>query len=422
MCDGSYLASVTVTGVSAPPVSAMITQSTPTTEAGTAYDINWSSTNATSCAVEYRRMAVDSGFVFFSSAVIGSLSPSPTVLGEHIWRITCQGAGGPAVSSFSHQVVPPPQAQSITFGALSARTIGAPPVFLTASASSGLPITYTSNSPDVCTVSGTSVTLVATGTCSITASQAGNATYAAAQSITQTFTVSQTCPTISNFAWTPTTVVEGSLSTLTFNIANSNGAGRLACSGAFNFVIDPYATTSFNANYPNSTAGLGGQTFTCTITARQSSCADTSETRTLTIVALIAQTITGFSPATPITYQPNGTFTLSATGGASGNPVTFASTTPTICTVSGTTATIVSAGTCILTANQAGSATYSAAPQVSATVVINKASQTISFAVLADKTIGNLPFTVSATASSALAVSFSSLTTPVCTVSANTVT
>jgi hypothetical protein len=163
VCDGSYIASVTVYGVFAPPVSASITQSVPTTEAGTAYTINWSSTNATSCAVEYRRMAVDAGFVFFSSLVNGSLSPSPIVLGEHIWRITCQGAGGPAVSSFSHQVVALPLAQSITFGALSAQTLGALPVTLTASASSGLPITYTSNSPNVCTVSGTSVTLVATG-------------------------------------------------------------------------------------------------------------------------------------------------------------------------------------------------------------------------------------------------------------------
>ncbi len=42
----------------------------------------------------------------------------------------------------------------------------------------------------VCTVSGVTITLVATGTCSITASQAGNATYNAASPVTQTFVVS----------------------------------------------------------------------------------------------------------------------------------------------------------------------------------------------------------------------------------------
>ena len=53
-----------------------------------------------------------------------------------------------------------------------------------------------------------------------------------------------------------------------------------------------------------------------------------------------------------------------------GNAVTFASTTPLVCTVSGSTATIVSAGTCSLTADQAGNGNYEAAPQVTASVVI----------------------------------------------------
>jgi len=54
--------------------------------------------------------------------------------------------------------------------------------------------------------------------------------------------------------------------------------------------------------------------------------------------------------------------TLSATGGASGNAVTFASTTTDVCTVSEkTTLTIIHAGTCTVTANQAGNAIYSEA-------------------------------------------------------------
>src|SRR5438093_4487157 len=43
-------------------------------------------------------------------------------------------------------------------------------------------------------------------------------------------------------------------------------------------------------------------------------------------------------------------------------------------------------------------------------------SQTISFGALANKTYGAAPFTVTATASSGLTVSFASLTMPVCTV------
>jgi RHS repeat-associated protein len=137
--------------------------------------------------------------------------------------------------------------------------------------------------------------------------------------------------------------------------------------------------------------------------------------------ALTAQTITGFAPATPVLFS-GGTFTLSATGGASGNPVVFSSGTTTICTVSGSIVTKVAVGTCTLRANQAGNATYSAAPQVSKNVVINKGTQTITFAAIPGKGFGIAPFTVPVTASSSLGVALTSTTTPVCTVSGSTVT
>jgi hypothetical protein len=173
--------------------------------------------------------------------------------------------------------------QTINFDPIADQHLGASPVGISASASSGLPVSFSSSSPGVCTVSGNSVTLISTGTCSITADQSGNNSYNAAASVTRSFTVDPSCPTINNFAWTPSTVTDGSLSFLTFGIVNSNGAGRLACSGAFNFVIDPYTTVNFSNNYPNSTTGLGGQTFTCTLTARQSRCADVTQSRTLII-------------------------------------------------------------------------------------------------------------------------------------------
>jgi alpha-tubulin suppressor-like RCC1 family protein len=137
--------------------------------------------------------------------------------------------------------------------------------------------------------------------------------------------------------------------------------------------------------------------------------------------ALTAQTITGFSPATPVLFS-GGTFALSATGGASGNPVVFSSGTTGICTVSGSTVTKVAVGTCTLRANQTGNATYSAAPQVSKNVVINKGTQTITFAAIPGKGFGVAPFTVPVTASSSLGVVLTSTTTTVCTVSGSTVT
>lgn len=91
-----------------------------------------------------------------------------------------------------------------------------------------------------------------------------------------------------------------------------------------------------------------------------------------------AQTITFAAPADR-TYGA-APFQASATGGASGNPVTFTSSTTAVCTATGTngaTITIVGAGTCTLTANQAGSGSYTAADPVTRSFNVAKATLTV---------------------------------------------
>jgi hypothetical protein len=51
-------------------------------------------------------------------------------------------------------------------------------------------VPFTSTTTSVCSVLGSTVTILATGTCSITANQAGNSTYSAAPPVTRSFTVS----------------------------------------------------------------------------------------------------------------------------------------------------------------------------------------------------------------------------------------
>ena len=96
------------------------------------------------------------------------------------------------------------------------------------------------------------------------------------------------------------------------------------------------------------------------------------------VINQASQTIS-FTPVAAQTFTPSATFGLSATGGASGNAVVFASTTSGVCTVSGNTVSMVSAGTCTIAADQAGNANYAAATQVSQNITIGKAAQTISF-------------------------------------------
>ena len=138
--------------------------------------------------------------------------------------------------------------------------------------------------------------------------------------------------------------------------------------------------------------------------------------------AVISQTITFGS----LVSEPLGTapFTVSGTA-SSGLPVSFNSLTAAVCTVSGSTVTLVAVGTCTIQATQAGNATYAAASPVNQSFQVThptQASQTITFGPLTNESLGTAPFTVSATASSGLPVSFNSLTTTVCSVSGATVT
>jgi uncharacterized repeat protein (TIGR01451 family) len=66
-------------------------------------------------------------------------------------------------------------------------------------------------------------------------------------------------------------------------------------------------------------------------------------------------------------------FTVSATGGGSTNPVTFSSTTTAVCTVSGSTVTLIAAGICTVAANQAGDDNYNAAAEVDQSFTVSSA-------------------------------------------------
>lgn len=92
-----------------------------------------------------------------------------------------------ALQSFSVEAL----AQSIDFAAPADRALGSGPVLLAASASSGLPVQFSSLTPAVCTVSGASVSLLAAGTCSIAADQPGDAAYAPAAQVVRSFAVTQ---------------------------------------------------------------------------------------------------------------------------------------------------------------------------------------------------------------------------------------
>ena len=160
------------------------------------------------------------------------------------------GGGGAATGAKS---------QSVEFAFPGSRYLMTPAAPLVATASSGLPVTFTSNTPTICTMDGDKLVVVKAGECSVTASQAGDSTYMAA-SQQQLFNVLKHTQFVS------------------------------------------FPSPGFQS-----------------ITKTPAPLVATSE---------------------------------------SGMPVTFTSTTPEVCTTSGTTLTLVSKGTCSITATQAGTDIY----------------------------------------------------------------
>jgi hypothetical protein len=302
--------------------------------------------------------------------------------------------------------VPVMQNQTITFGTLSNKTYGDAPFTLTATASSGLPVSYRIVSGPA-TVSGNTVTITGAGFVTIEASQVGNTTYNAATAVQQSFTVNKAAQTITfltlpnklstdpAFALTATAssglpvlyrVISGP-ATITGNVVTLTGVGTV--------VIE--ATQPGDGNYNAATAVQ--QSFTVA--------SPTKTTQTITFPAIASKTI-GDAP-----------FTISATA-SSGLPVSFRIVSGPA-TISGNTVTITGVGTVSIEASQAGNITYAAATPVTQSVTINKASQTITFATLSNKNYGDAPFVLSATASSGLSVSYRVVSGPA-TISGSTVT
>ncbi len=131
---------------------------------------------------------------------------------------------------------------------------------------------------------------------------------------------------------------------------------------------------------------------------------------TTNLTATLTSAGSGVSGKT-VTFTLNGASKGSATTNASG-----------VATVSNVSLSGNSAGTYAtgVGASFAGDASYSPASGTGS-LTVSKASETITFGALANKTFGDGPFTVSATATSNLAVSFSILSGPA-TISGSTVT
>jgi len=311
------------------------------------------------------------------------------------------------------------RSQTINFAALPDVEISGARTTLAATATSGLPVSYQTKDPRICTVSGNIVTYVSTGLCEVTAVQNGNDTFDSALPVNQSFTIRKR-PTVENLA-----------------VAGANDEGnRLSWTGTTSGFPDPTVTQQWyrctstvaaGTTVPSGCTTISGATGATYVTGA----ADVGRYVTVLVTATnAAGTATAIAPrSAKITVKeilfpdPADRFVdatgVTVTASAGGASVQFASTTPTVCTVAGTSGTaavtLLKGGTCTITASSAG------LPSVTRSFEVKKLDQDITFPnpTLAEFSEGTK--TLDASASSSLPVAYTSSNQSVCTVSGSTV-
>ncbi len=288
------------------------------------------------------------------NAANGAITGTPSVVGPFNFTIQAADAFGDSATQ-AYKVTIGAAAQTITFGAIAAQTVGTP-LTLSATASSGLPVSFASTTTSVCSVAGTTATMLTIGPCTIQATQAGNTNYLAATPVSQEFTVN------------------GEAQTITFGAIAAQNVGTpltLSATASSGLTVSFASTTTSVCSVAGTTASML-TIGTCTIQATQAG------NSTYAAAPSVSQSFTVNGTAQTITFGPIGTqvvgvpLTLSATA-SSGLTVGFASTTSSVCSVAGTTASMLTAGTCTIQATQAGNSTFAAAAPVSQSFTVNPA-------------------------------------------------
>jgi flagellar hook assembly protein FlgD len=305
--DGNYTARIFIIDNTPPVISVPVASpnsvqsglATPVTLTATATDPQATNVAASNYKITSAQYKIDGGSFSNMAAVDGSFSsrienltvtvPGATIAGlspgNHLFCVRAtddvgnQSSDNVSGNTNCATLSIGAAAQTITFPVVGPFTFGDQATFqVAATATSGLTVSFATQTAGKCTVLGTTVTIVEAGTCTVRASQAGNGTFSPAPNVDQDITINRADQTIA------------------------------------------------------------------------------------------------FPAVDPVTFG-DPPFAVAATA-TSGLTVSFATETPTKCTVLGTTVTIVEAGTCTIRASQAGNVNYSAAAPVDRDITINKAPTT----------------------------------------------
>jgi hypothetical protein len=297
------------------------------------------------------------------------------IVGEGTTTITATQLGNNDYSSASAtQTLTVKRGQTITFAALTDMYVGDADFNLTATASSGLPVTYSSSATGVAViVNGTKVHVVGAGIATITASQQGDATYAAGVSAPQLLTVKKVDQTIAFDA-----IADRKLGDDDFD------AGATATSGLPVVYASADESVATIVNNKIHVVGEGSVLITASQAGDSKFATALSKAQPLNITK--GEQLITFNSIEDKTYGDN-PFELNATA-SSGLPVEYAVKSGNA-VISGNTLTITGAGAVVINATQAGNSSYRPAHDVAVTFNVNPKTITVSPAANQGKVYGD---------------------------------
>ncbi|SBV37492.1 exported hypothetical protein [uncultured Stenotrophomonas sp.] len=271
-----------------------------------------------------------------------------------------------AASAASNSVTPA-SPQTITFTNPGTQNFGTSPT-LTATSSAGgtYPVTFSSGTTGVCTITtGGVLTFHSAGSCTINANQAGDASYLPAPQVPQTFTVAAVVPAAPTIGIATAGDTQISVA---FTAPVNTGGTTIT---GYTIIPSPAVAGGpfIGASSPIVVTGLSnGQAYTFTVTADNSAGTGPASAASNSVTPAATQIITFTNPG-PQNFGT--TPTLTATSDSGLTP-TFTSSTVGVCTVTpGGALTFVTAGTCTINADEAGNGSYLPAGQVNRSFAVN---------------------------------------------------
>jgi hypothetical protein len=297
--------------------------------------------------------------------------------------------------------------QSITFGPLANHTYGdgTTSITLSASASSGLPVSYSlvgTTTPGAASIVGNTLNILGAGFIAVAADQSGNGNYNAASSVQQSFSVAKAAGAVISLSPTNLTLAIGATPTFTVTGSLYGVSWGGSASSYFAATSAPTVVPTF------SVAG----SFTLTAQDPGDANHDPSNVASATVVVLNTPLIT--SAGATGTYGQSFTYQITA----SNAPTSYSATgLPPGLNLNAATGVISGIPTSaqsgvaypvVLSASNAGGS----GPTTTVNFTINRAAQTVALTNPGPHAYGDLPFAVTASASSGLGVTLSVISGP----------